>query len=253
MTHVVSTIPEIKSIRNAVLKDKSVGFIPTMGALHAGHTELLRQARKENDFVVLSLFVNPTQFNSQQDLATYPSTVDQDVAMARKENINCVWVPRFEQIYPDNYKYRISETDFSKQLCGAHREGHFDGVLTVVMRLLNIVKPTRAYFGEKDYQQMQLVKGMVQAFFLDTQIVAVPTVRESSGLALSSRNIRLSPQERERAPLLYKVLRSAWSAEQAREELEKHGFKVDYIQDFNGRRYGAATLGSTRLIDNVKI
>lgn len=253
MTHVVSTIHEMKSIRNAVLKDKSVGFVPTMGALHAGHAELLKQARRENDFVVLSVFINPTQFDNKDDLAKYPATLDNDVALSKKENINCVWAPRYNQLYPDDYRYRISETQLSQKLCGAHREGHFDGVLTVVMKLLNIVKPTRVYFGEKDFQQMQLVKGMVQAFFLDTQIVPVATVREPTGLAMSSRNMRLSPEEKEKAPFLYKTLRNAWSAEQARKSLEEQGFKVDYIEEIDGRRYGAAYLGQTRLIDNVKL
>ena len=197
MTQVVTTINEVKSIRKAVLKEKSVGFVPTMGALHAGHAELMKQARKENDYVIVSVFVNPTQFDNPQDLEKYPSTIESDIRMAEKQTVNCVWIPKYAQIYPDQYKYKVTETEMSHALCGVHRPGHFDGMLTVVMRLLNIIKPTRAYFGEKDYQQFQLVKGMVQAFFMDTQIVGVPTVREPNGLALSSRNLRLSPKEKE--------------------------------------------------------
>ncbi len=253
MTQVVTTINEVKSIRKAVLKEKSVGFIPTMGALHAGHAELMKQARKENDYVILSIFVNPTQFDNAQDLEKYPSTIDKDIQMASKETVNCVWLPKYTQIYPDQYKYKVEEVELSKTLCGAHRPGHFDGMLTVVMRLLNIIKPTRAYFGEKDYQQLTLVKGLVQAFFMDTQIVAVPTVREPTGLALSSRNSRLSPEEKEKAPFLYKTIKSATSASNARTELEKCGFKVDYLEDLNGRRFVAAFLGETRLIDNVRL
>ncbi len=253
MTQVVTTINEVKSIRKAVLKEKSVGFVPTMGALHAGHQELMKQARKENDYVIVSVFVNPTQFDNSQDLEKYPSTVQSDIRMAEKETINCVWLPKYAQIYPDQYKYKVSENEISKKMCGEHRPGHFDGMLTVVMRLLNIVKPTRAYFGEKDFQQLQLVKGMVQAFFMDTQIVGVPTVREPTGLALSSRNQRLSPNEKEIAPLLYKIIKSANSHEEARAELEKKGFKVDYVEDVAGRRFAAAFLGEVRLIDNVRI
>ena len=253
MTQVVTTINEVKSIRKAVLKEKSVGFVPTMGALHAGHAELMKQARKENDYVIVSVFVNPTQFDNPQDLEKYPSTIESDIRMAEKQTVNCVWIPKYAQIYPDQYKYKVTETEMSHALCGVHRPGHFDGMLTVVMRLLNIIKPTRAYFGEKDYQQFQLVKGMVQAFFMDTQIVGVPTVREPNGLALSSRNLRLSPKEKEVAPFLYKILRTAPDHEVARAELEKKGFKVDYVEDVGGRRFAAAFLGNTRLIDNVKI
>ena len=253
MTQVVTTINEVKSIRKAVLKEKSVGFVPTMGALHAGHAELMKQARRENDYVIVSIFVNPTQFNNTEDLEKYPSTIDSDIQMAEKQTINCVWLPKYAQIYPDNYKYKVQETELSSMLCGAHRPGHFDGMLTVVMRLLNIIKPTRAYFGEKDYQQLTLVRGMVQAFFMDTQVVGVPTVREPTGLAMSSRNLRLTPEEREKAPLLYKVIKNAATDSDAKIDLERHGFKVDYVEDINGRRFAAAYLGSVRLIDNVKI
>lgn len=253
MTQIVTTINEVKSIRNAVLKGKSVGFVPTLGALHAGHAELMQQARKENDYVIVSIFVNPTQFDNPEDFEKYPSTVENDIKMAEKQTVNCVWLPKYSQIYPDQYRYRIAETELSKILCGAHRLGHFDGMLTVVMRLLNITKPTRAYFGEKDYQQLELVRGMVQAFFMDTQIVGLPTVREKTGLALSSRNARLAPLEKEKAPFLYKVLRTAKTDIEAKAELENNGFQVDYVTDLNGRRYAAAFLGKTRLIDNVKI
>ncbi len=253
MTQVVTTINEVKSIRKAVLKEKSVGFVPTMGALHAGHAELMKQARKENDYVIVSIFVNPTQFDNTEDLEKYPSTIENDIRMAEKQTVNCVWLPKYSQIYPDQYKYKISETEFSKYLCGSHRPGHFDGMLTVVMRLLNIIKPTRAYFGEKDFQQLSLVRGMVQAFFMDTQVVGVPTVREPSGLALSSRNVHLSARDKEKAPMLYKILRTSNSSLEAREALEKIGFRIDYVEEFENRRFAAAYLGDVRLIDNVKL
>jgi pantoate--beta-alanine ligase len=230
-----------------------IGFVPTMGALHEGHEELLKRARAENDLVVLSVFVNPTQFNDPKDFEKYPNTWDADLAMARKNGVDAVFHPVKSALYPDDYRYRVSENDFSTKLCGAHRPGHFDGVLTVVLKLFQLVKPTKAYFGGKDRQQLQLIEGMVKAFFLDLQIVPVPTVREKDGLAMSSRNRRLSPEERKKAPLIYQIITSAKSALEARAQLEKQGFNVDYVEDHGDKRFVAAFLGETRLIDNVGI
>lgn len=177
---------------------KSVGFVPTMGALHAGHRSLLERARAENDRVVLSVFVNPTQFNDPVDLANYPRTLEADVALAR-DCVDVVLAPQPEEIYRDAYRYRVTETEFSRRWEGAYRQGHFDGVLTIVLKLLNAVQPARAYFGEKDWQQLQLVRGMVDALLVPVEIVACPTVREADGLALSSRNRRLSELGRKHA------------------------------------------------------
>lgn len=251
MTKVLRTPQELQAWRRGV--SGPVGFVPTMGALHAGHEELLKRSRAENDISVLSIFVNPTQFNDPKDFEKYPITWEQDFEKARRQGVDVVFAPVKNDLYPDGYRYRVQENEFSRVLCGAHRPGHFDGVLTIVMKLFLLVKPERAYFGEKDYQQLQLIKDMAQSFFLDLRIVPVPTVREADGLAMSSRNVRLSPEERRKAPLIYQALTQSKTAEDARERLSQVGFRVDYIEDHGSRRYAAAFLGETRLIDNVEI
>jgi pantoate--beta-alanine ligase len=253
MIKIIHTPEEMQKYRSQFSPQSQVGFVPTMGALHAGHKQLLTAARKENDFCILSIFVNPTQFNDPKDLDKYPKTWEADLQLAKDIGVDAIFAPTFTSMYPDNYKYKLIETDFSLHLCGAHRPGHFDGVLSVVMKLFNLVKPTQAYFGEKDYQQLKLIEGMVAAFFMDLKIIPVPTMREQDGLAMSSRNIGLSKEQRALAPQFYKIISSANSAEAAIGELTKIGFKVDYVEDWNQRRIAAAFLGSVRLIDNVKI
>lgn len=231
---------------------RSVGFVPTMGALHAGHRALLERARAENDRVVLSIFVNPTQFNDPADLARYPRTLAADVALAGGL-ADDVLAPPAAELYPDEYRYRVTEGELSRLWEGAHRPGHFDGVLTVVLKLLNLVRPDRSYFGEKDWQQLQLVRGMAAALFLPGEIVACPTVRADDGLALSSRNARLSPTGRAQAPGFRKILRESPAAEAAVPALHAAGFEVDYVADHNGVRLGAVRLEGVRLIDNVRL
>ena len=248
----IARIPDFATYRRD-LSGQTVGFVPTMGALHAGHAALLRQSVAENDVTVLSIYVNPTQFNNPNDLARYPDMVEDDAALAAGLGVDALFLPTYDDIYPDNFKYLVDETSFSHELCGEHRPGHFTGVLTVVMKLLNIVKPDRAYFGEKDFQQLTLIRGMVDAFFLDTEIVAGATVREADGLALSSRNLNLTECERRIAPQFNEVLREELADEAAVQALEQRGFKVDYIKTIDGRRFGAATLGAVRLIDNVAV
>ncbi len=230
----------------------SIGFVPTMGALHAGHRSLLEQARAENDRVVLSIFVNPTQFDEPADLLGYPQTLEADLGLATGL-ADHVLVPDTVEMYPDEYLYRVTESDLSWRLEGAHRPGHFDGVLTVVLKLLNLVRPHRAYFGEKDRQQLELVREMVQAFFLPVEIVPCPTVRDPDGLALSSRNRRLSPAGRERAAAFPRILREAASPSAAAEALDTAGFGVDYVEDRKGVRLAAVRLERVRLIDNVRL
>ncbi|MES3038822.1 MAG: pantoate--beta-alanine ligase [Bdellovibrionota bacterium] len=245
------TVKEMQKFRDGF--KSSIGFVPTMGALHAGHGSLLQQAKKENDVVILSIFVNPTQFNNAEDLVKYPKTWDKDVELAQAEGVAAIFFPDYNELYPDQYRYQVTEKEFSRVLCGAHRPGHFDGVLSVVMRLFNIVKPTRAYFGEKDFQQLLLIEGMVKAFFMDVEIRRGATVRESDGLAMSSRNLRLSPQERELAPKLKQILASSKTSAEASTKLAEAGFKVDYVEDREQRRFAAAFLGEVRLIDNVQL
>jgi len=231
----------------------TLGFVPTMGALHDGHLSLVRRSRVENDRTVVSIFVNPTQFDVPTDLAAYPNTQEEDLTMLRAEGTDFVLLPSAAQLYGDSYRYRVTEVEHSNVLEGAHRPGHFDAVLTVVLKLLQIASAGRAYFGEKDWQQLNLVRGMVDAFFLPTVIVPCATVRESDGLALSSRNRRLLPSDRQKASQLYRALSTAPTPDAASRALRAAGFVVDYVEDCDGRRLGAARLGDVRLIDNVPL
>ncbi|MDA3859840.1 MAG: pantoate--beta-alanine ligase [Melioribacteraceae bacterium] len=254
MVKPIKSVDEFLLIRESSnYADVSVGFVPTMGALHEGHLSLIRKSKEDNDITVVSIFVNPTQFNDKSDFENYPTNIDDDIAKLNEEKVDFLFLPNHEDIYIDNYNYTVSENDFSNELCGEYRKGHFDAVLTIVMKLLNIVKANVAYFGEKDFQQYLLIKGMAEAFFIDTEIVSVKTEREKDGLALSSRNIRLSGAEREKATIFPKLLSSNKSCSQIESELIENGFKVDYIKEFDGRRFGAVHVGSVRLIDNVKI
>lgn len=252
MPEVVQTITGWRKLRDThCAAGRRIGFVPTMGALHAGHAALFAAARRECDVVLASVFVNPTQFDEAADFDTYPRTFDADLALMAAAGVDVVFAPSKDEMYPNGTAYTVEEDAFSRELCGAHRPGHFTGVLTVVMKLLQAAGVDRAYFGEKDWQQLQLVRGMAEAFFLETEIVGVPTVREVDGLALSSRNVRLAPAERAVAPQFHAVLTTAKDAAAAREQLATHGFQVDYVEDRPGRRLGAVRLGSTRLIDNV--
>jgi pantoate--beta-alanine ligase len=244
----------LKSWRNyrGQLRALSIGFVPTMGALHQGHATLLKRSREENQISILSIYVNPTQFDNKDDLKRYPITLDRDLKIASDCGVDAVLLPSYNEIYPDGYRYRVLENSFSQRLCGEHRPGHFDGVLTVVMKLLNLVQADRAYFGEKDHQQLQLIRGMTEAFFLPTQIIACPTVREKDGLAMSSRNVNLSPEGRERAPAFAQALKASQTIEEAKARLSELGFNVDYVEDIGARRYGAVKIDNVRLIDNVE-
>ena len=234
----------------------ATGFVPTLGALHEGHLSLVRRAKAENARAWASIFVNPAQFSDPSDLERYPRTVERDLEMLKGAGCDLAFLPRAEEIYRDGYRYRITENALSHELEGAARPGHFDGVLTVVLKLLLLTRPDRAYFGEKDFQQLQLVEGLVHAFFLDTRIVRCPTVREADGLAMSSRNRLLSPAERARAPALHRVLAESQAAERPTAEtaaaLAREGFDVDYVADRDGRRLAAVRIGQVRLIDNVE-
>jgi pantoate--beta-alanine ligase len=197
---IFTALPEWRDYRNSLAADP-LGFVPTMGALHAGHMSLVKQSQRDDAATVVSIFVNPAQFNQVADLATYPRQGEQDLALLRQQEVDAVFMPPYQEMYPDDYRYRVSENELSQRLCGEHRPGHFDGVLSVVMKLLNLVRPDRAYFGEKDYQQLQLIRGMVAAFFLPVEIRSCPVVREADGLALSSRNQRLDAVQRPKAVL----------------------------------------------------
>ena len=249
---VFDTVAEWQARRHA-FEDRPLGFVPTMGALHEGHLSLVKTCTEQNALTVVSVFVNPTQFDDKQDFEKYPVDSNSDLKRLEAAGADIVLMPDAAQVYRDDYRFKVTESEFSRRLCGAHRPGHFDGVLTVVMRLLNLVGPDNAYFGEKDFQQLQLIRDMVDAFFMPVNIVACPTVREADGLAMSSRNQLLDAQQRARAPGLYAALKSSHTADEARQKLAAEGFVVDYVEDLDHRRLAAARLGSTRLIDNVEI
>lgn len=247
------SISEFSKYRSSLSSPMTVGFVPTMGALHNGHASLLKKSAAENQITILSIFVNPTQFNNPDDLKKYPRTWEADVELAKASGANVILSPQYEELYADNYRFQLSEKEFSKNMEGLHRPGHFDGVLTVVMKLLMIVRANRAYFGEKDFQQFQLIRDMAKNFFLQTEVIGCATVREADGLAMSSRNVRLSAEARKNAPALFKVLTEYSDTAKARDLLKQNGIELEYLEEHNGRRYIAAYLEGIRLIDNVQI
>ncbi|WP_457609794.1 pantoate--beta-alanine ligase [Lutibacter sp.] len=202
---------KIKSIQEnlkSLKKGTSIGFIPTMGALHKGHLSLIERAKKENDIVVVSIFVNPTQFDKKEDLINYPKTIDQDLTLLKKINCDIVFTPDAEEIYSNNIKSQLFNFDgLEHQMEGKFREGHFDGVGTIVKYFFEIISPHKAYFGEKDFQQLQIIKKMVRKNHISTKIIGCPIYREEDGLAMSSRNSRLTKEHRKAAPFIYKTLK----------------------------------------------
>lgn len=254
MTKIIKSVKEWNDLYfEENLSPSQLGFVPTMGALHKGHASLMQKSISENICTAVSIFVNPTQFNDPKDLEKYPKTFEQDLKMLEELKVDFLFFPDYKEMYADNFTFQVQEKSLSKILCGASRPGHFDGVLTVVLKLLNIIKAGKAYFGEKDYQQFKLIKEMAETFFLQTEILAYPTVRDEDGLALSSRNLLLSSEERKLAQNFPLLLKSDKPIPQIKIELESLGLKVDYIEEYDGRRFGAVFAGKVRLIDNVEI
>jgi pantoate--beta-alanine ligase len=237
--------------RRRTLEGRAIGFVPTMGALHRGHGALVERCRRENEVAVVSIFVNPSQFNDPSDLARYPRTLDADLALLESSGVDDVLLPAAAEMYPNGYGFRVVPDDAGRVLEGAYRPGFLEGVSTVVLKLFNLVRADRAYFGEKDFQQLRLVTELAKEFLVDTEIVPCATVREDSGLAMSSRNALLSPEARARAAHLYRALTTAAGTAEARRALEAEGFTVDYVEERWGRRLAAAFLDRVRLIDNV--
>jgi pantoate--beta-alanine ligase len=230
-----------------------IGLVPTMGAFHEGHLSLFRAARAECDAVVASLFVNPTQFGSPDDLARYPRNEARDAEVAEAAGVDVLFVPATEEMYPDGYQTWVEVEELSRPLEGQFRPGHFRGVTTVCLKLFNIVRPQRAYFGQKDAQQTAVLRQLVRDLNLELEIRVLPTVRDPDGLALSSRNAHLSPREREIALALPRALATR-DPQAARTLLA--GLDVDYVEiaDFDPPVLAAAVrVGSTRLIDNVPL
>jgi pantoate--beta-alanine ligase len=237
--------------RRRALDGRGIGFVPTMGALHRGHASLVERCRRENETVVASIFVNPSQFNDPKDLERYPRTLESDLALLESLGTDEVLVPNASELYPNGYCLRVEPVGDTPVMEAASRPGHMQGVMTVVLKLLGLVRPDRAYFGEKDYQQLKAVTDMAREFFIPTDIVPCPTVREPSGLAESSRNRLLSPDGKEKAAWLFRALTTAANPTEARSMLQAQGFAVEYVEERWGRRLAAAYLEGVRLIDNV--
>ncbi len=243
----------------------TVGFVPTMGALHAGHAALVKRAASENDRVVVSVFVNPKQFGPNEDYGRYPRALTADRRLVASAGADLVYAPSVDEMYPAGFSTAVEVEGLSDRFCGKFRPGHFKGVATVVLKLFNQVRADRAYFGEKDYQQVRVLETMIRDLDVRVELVRVPTVREKDGLALSSRNAYLSAAERRAAPALRKALeagrkeakrrgsRPETIAMAVRRALAKTGLKVQYAAVLENRLLAAAYLGKTRLIDNISL
>lgn len=247
----------VKDVRAALAARRggTVGLVPTMGALHAGHRALLAAAQKSCDTVVMSLFVNPAQFGEPSDLDGYPRDEAHDLEAARAADVDVVFAPSVEEMYPSGYQTWVEVTRLGAMLEGEHRPGHFRGVATICLKLFNAVRPDLAFYGQKDAQQVEVLRRMIADLHLELELVVVPTVRDADGLALSSRNVRLTVSERTRALALPRALATG-DADSARRILETAGLDVDYVAvaPFHPPTLAAAVrVGSTRLIDNVPL
>ncbi|PWY57524.1 pantoate--beta-alanine ligase [Legionella qingyii] len=239
------------SFRKTLSTQLTLGFAPTMGNLHAGHASLFLASKKENHYTISSLFVNPTQFNQTEDFKLYPRTLEADLKIMEDSGVDFCILPDEQSMYVDEYNYQVHEHQLCQLMEGTHRPGHFNGVLTVVMKLLNLAKPQRAYFGEKDYQQYLLIQGMVNAFFMDIEIKACPTIREPSGLAYSSRNNRLNQEQKALAEEFARLFQQKeLTCEQIIKQLTQKGIAVEYVEEHQGRRFAAVRIDNIRLIDN---
>jgi pantoate--beta-alanine ligase len=248
--NIVTKLEDWQIIRRQLLA-KSIGLVHTMGNLHAGHISLLQASKQMNDVTVAAIFVNPTQFNQVRDFELYPRTLAHDITVLTENKVDYLLLLDEETLYPDHYHIQISENETASMLEGVYRKGHFTGMLTIVLKFLNIVQPARSYYGEKDYQQWLLIKKMSQALFLAIEIIACPTIRDDDGLALSSRNSRLTPSQRKMAAHFPALLQSAENPAQITAKLQALGFSVDYIEEKWQRRLGAVWIDDVRLIDNI--
>lgn len=275
---IIRTVAELKARLDEARKTGSIGLVPTMGALHAGHLSLVRRAREENDTVVVSVFVNPTQFNNPADLATYPRTEEADTAMLRDAGVDFAFIPSVEEIYPEPDTRVFDLGPVAEVMEGAMRPGHFNGVAQIVSKLFDYTRPTRAYFGEKDFQQIAVIRRMAEIEGFDIEIIDCPIKREDDGLAMSSRNVRLSPEQRAVAPVIHRTLESSidWATDHSVNETKRYvteeinsfpHMQVEYyeivdaatmqpIADWDDAEsaVGCVTVfcGDVRLIDNIK-
>jgi len=275
---IVNRIQRMKEIIKDIKKDnKTIGFVPTMGCLHQGHLSLVREARRMSDYAIVSIFVNPKQFGPNEDYEKYPRNITKDAEILSQENVDYVFYPAVEEMYPENYRTYVIVEDLSDKLCGRSRPGHFKGVATIVLKLLNIIQPNFAFFGQKDAQQSIIIKKMIRDLNLDTEIIILPIVREPDGLAMSSRNLYLNPEERKAATVLFKSLQAANELikdgeKKANKIIEKIKkiisneplAKIDYVEIVDLENLNplksldktaliaiAVYIGETRLIDNI--
>jgi pantoate--beta-alanine ligase len=251
---VARTIADVRAELRA--RTGSVGLVPTMGSLHAGHLSLLAAARAECDTVVMSLFVNPAQFSAPADLGRYPRDEERDLALAEEAGVDVVFVPSAEEMYPRGFQTWVEVTELGSILEGRFRTGHFRGVATIVLKLFSIVRPDVAYFGQKDAQQVEVIRRMIRDLALEIELRVLPVVRNEDGLALSSRNALLSADERRRALALSRALATRDAAAARKLLAESNGLVVDYVEvaDFDPPVLaGAVRVGGTRLIDNVPL
>lgn len=276
----VVRIPKVmqETSKGHILHGRTIGFVPTMGALHEGHLSLVRASRRENDITVVSIFVNPLQFGPAEDFNQYPRDIEGDMEKLSESGVDVLFLPDKNHMYPKGFCTTVEVSGLSDKLCGAFRPGHFRGVATVVTKLFNIVTPTRAYFGQKDYQQTLIIKRLVQDLDMNIDIVVCPTVREVDGLAMSSRNLYLDEKERVAATVLYRALRSGYEAVKSgiikkeeivkimREKVEAEPLvtEIQYLSVYDpgdlaelkvvkeeALLAGAIKIGKTRLIDNI--
>jgi pantoate--beta-alanine ligase len=275
---IIDSLKEITHISRNWDSNQKIGFIPTMGALHAGHLDLVKQSLSSCDITIVSIFVNPAQFGPNEDFARYPKTFENDYKALLDLGVDYIFLPTASQMYPDNYKTWINIDKITEVLCGASRSGHFTGVATIVLKLVNLVRPTLMFMGEKDFQQIVVLETMLADLNLETRIVRCPIIRMDSGLALSSRNRYLTPAEQIIAPELYSALQECRFSyirgmndqteliASLRKKLEEKGFKIDYLEivdsttlekvgivQLGNRLIVAVFLGKTRLIDNIEI
>ena len=275
---IIETVADLqKAVQQEKNAGKTVGLVPTMGALHAGHLSLVKQCRAANDVCVVSIFVNPTQFNNAGDLAHYPRTLEADCEKLAPQGVDFVFAPSVEEVYPEKDTRQFDFGTLDKVMEGAHRPGHFNGVAQVVSKLFAMVQPHCAYFGEKDYQQLAIIKAMVRDYKMDVEIIACPIVREADGLAMSSRNVRLTEAQRRVAPQIYQTLlqSKAWCGSLPVEDFKQKvvdtinaipELEVEYFEladslslqstqswDDEGDKVGfiAVFAGDVRLIDNI--
>ncbi|XXF76403.1 pantoate--beta-alanine ligase [Myxococcaceae bacterium GXIMD 01537] len=278
---ILRTLPAVQAWVRDVRRDgRRMALVPTMGFLHEGHLSLMREGRRRADVVAVSIFVNPTQFGPREDLSRYPRDFEGDVARCASVGVDVIFAPEPAEMYPPGYETYVDVTEVSQGLCGERRPGHFRGVATIVTRLFTLFRPDVALFGEKDYQQLQVIHALNRDLHLGVDVVGQPTVREADGLAMSSRNAYLSPEERQRALALSRGLRAAQAlhaggttsakalTDAVRRELEAAGLREDYVELVDATRLKplaevapgqrarllvAAFSGTTRLIDNVGI